>query len=313
MNEFDNLQIRKVDGGLLLIFRELLARGRAADVAQHLGLSPSAISHALVRLRDVFRDPLFIRRSHGLEPTRRAVELGPKVEAMIALIGATVTPEAAFDPGRSRRRFSLACPDNIASLIGDRLVESFRKEAPRATFMTRPVMYGRALAAIQRGEIDVALGAFGEMPPGLTADLLYEDTYCVIARQGHPVIQGSIDPMTYGLTGHVFVGNPEGALADEAPIDRDEEAAAYGTMPSPKLVRTHAYVTQWETAALMAARSDVIAECPRRLALRLAGPLGLQVIDPPFEPFRIIVSAVRREAPDDGVDWFLEKLAEAVV
>ena len=99
MSEFDQLQIRKLDGGLLLIFRELLARRRASAVANQLGLSPSAVSHALARLRDVFGDPLFIRRSHGLEPTQRAIELGPRIEGLIEAIGQTVGGERAFDPG----------------------------------------------------------------------------------------------------------------------------------------------------------------------------------------------------------------------
>ena len=83
-------------------------------------------------------------------------------------------------------------------------------------------------------------------------------------------------------------------------------------MPPPELVRTHGYVTQWETAAFMAARSDVIAECPRRLAERLAGPLGLQIIDPPYESFKIVVQGVRRATDDAGVDWLLKKIAAAV-
>src|ERR1700744_6714936 len=99
MNEFDSVQIRKLDGGLLLIFRELMARRRASDVAQHLGLSPSAISHALGRLRDLFGEPLFIRRSHGLEPTQRALELAPRIDALLDLMGETVSAERGFDPG----------------------------------------------------------------------------------------------------------------------------------------------------------------------------------------------------------------------
>src|ERR1700679_3240999 len=118
MNEFDSVQIRKLDGGLLLIFRELMARRRASDVARHLGLSPSGISHALGRLRALFGEPLFIRRSHGLEPTQRAMELGPRVEALIEMIGATISTEGGFDPTRSRRRFRIACPEYIATQIG---------------------------------------------------------------------------------------------------------------------------------------------------------------------------------------------------
>lgn len=313
MPEFDQLQIRKMDGGLLLIFRELLIRRRATDVADRLGLSPSAISHSLVRLRDLFGDPLFIRRSHGLEPTQRAIELGPAVEALIGGIQAIVSDEAGFDPALTRRRFRIACPDDIVSLIGQSLIETFRREAPEATFSARPVFLDRALRAVRRGEADLALGAFGTLPRGFTGQTLYRDEYCVIAREGHPAVQGGVDLTTYLSVGHLFVGIPDGALADEAPFDREAISAAYGPMPGPGVVRTHGYVTQWETAMLIVSESDVLADCPRRLAERFAGRLGLQILAPPFKPFAFTVQAVRRAEPaDPGVDWLLTRIAAAV-
>jgi DNA-binding transcriptional LysR family regulator len=314
MIEYDQTQIRRVDGGLLLIFRELLIRRRASEVAQHLGLSPSAISHALGRLRELFGDPLFIRRSHGLEPTRRALELAPRIDALIDLIGATVSAGGDFDPAMSRRRFGIACPEDVASLIGDRLVETFRHEAPRATFATRWAILDRALRAVRRGEVDVALGVFGQIPSGLVARPLYEDEYCVIARRDHPRIHGAIDLATYGRAGHLFVGNPDGALADDAPIDREVMDVTYGELPGPDRVRTHGYVSQWETAMLIVSRGDVLADCPRRLAERFADQLGLQVLDPPFPPFRFTIQAVHRaQSHDPGLDWLLGRLDDAVV
>ena len=314
MNEFDQLQIRQVDGGLLLVFRELLIRRRATEVADHLGLSPSAISHALSRLRSILGDPLFIRRSHGLEPTQRAIELGPRIEALIGLIGEVVAGDGGFDPAASRRRFRIVCPDEVATLLGDaKLIETFRREAPLAAFSTRPVILERALRAVRRGEIDVALGMFGAIPRGLTAAALYQDEYCVIARAGHPRIDGVVDLATYAAIGHLFVGNPDGALADETAFDREVLSATYGALPGPELVRTHGYVAQWETAMLTVSRSEVLADCPRRLATRFASRLGLQVLDPPFPPFRFTVQAVRRSEPADaGVDWLLGLLTAAV-
>ncbi|HEX4097131.1 MAG TPA: LysR substrate-binding domain-containing protein [Caulobacteraceae bacterium] len=313
MTEFDQLQIRKLDGGLLLIFRELMARGRANDVAQHLGLSPSAVSHALGRLRDVFGEVLFVRRSHGLEPTRKALELQPRVEELLALMGATVSSGAPFDPAQSRRRFRIVGAEEIASLVCERLLASFRAEAPMAHFTTRWAILERALRAVRRGEADVALGMFQHIPSGFVARPLYQDDYCVIARQGHPVVQGSVSAAAYREIGHLFVGNPDGALADETPIDRPEMDATYGALPSPEQVRTHGYVSQWETAMLVVSESDVLAECPRSLARRYAAKLGLQVLDPPYRPFRFTVQAVRRaDGVDPGVDWLLAKLEEAV-
>src|SRR5580658_1688359 len=193
MNEFDSVQIRKLDGSLLLIFRELMARRRASDVAQHLGLSPSAISHALTRLRDLFGEPLFVRRSHGLEPTQKALELAPRVERLLGLIDEMVSSEGGFDPAASQRRFRIACPEDIASLIAVPLLAAFRREAPRATFSTRWAILDRALRAVQRGEADVALGVFLAIPAGLSSQPLLEDDQCVIARQGHPRVRGSLD------------------------------------------------------------------------------------------------------------------------
>jgi len=312
MNEFDQSQIRKLDGGLLLIFRELLLRRRAGDVAHHLGLSPSAISHALVRLRDIFGQPLFIRRSHGLEPTQKALELGPRIEALLTLMGETVSADTGFDPASSRRRFRIACPDDIGSLIGVGLVEAFANAARRAHFATRWAILDRALRAVRRGEVDVALGAFHQIPAGLVATPLYEDEYWVIARQGHPTIHGAIDLAAYGLNEHIFVGNPDGALADDTAIDREAMDATYGALPPAGLIRTRAYVPQWETAMLIVSNSNVLADCPRRLAERYAARLGLQVLAPPFKPFRFAVQAVRAEGRDQGVDWLMERIAEAV-
>ena len=313
MAEFDTLQIRKVDGGLLLIFRELLLRRRASAVASQLGLSPSAISHALTRLRDAFGDPLFIRRSHGLEPTQRALELGPQIEQLIGLLGSAIGGAGGFDPGESQRRFRIVCPDHFATMLAAPLVEAFRREAPNATFSTRPAYLEHALRAVRRDEADVALGVFDQLPRGLAGRLLFEDDYCVIARVGHPTVQGAVDARTYITIGHVFVGNPDGMLADDTAYDRKAMSASYGENPGPALIRSHAYFAEWETVMLLVAESDVLADCPRHLAQRFAARLGLQVLAPPYPPFKMPVQAVRRtDAPDAGVDWLMEKIADAL-
>jgi DNA-binding transcriptional LysR family regulator len=73
-----------------------------------------------------------------------------------------------------------------------------------------------------------------------------------------------------------------------------------------------AAVPHWLTVLMLVAATDALATCPRRLAERHAARLGLQVIDPPFEPNRIDVSAVRRAGRlDAGLDWFLDQVRAA--
>ncbi|HUO12147.1 MAG TPA: LysR substrate-binding domain-containing protein, partial [Caulobacteraceae bacterium] len=150
-------------------------------------------------------------------------------------------------------------------------------------------------------------------PDGFAASHLFDDDYCVIARKGHPLVAGHrVDGRTYATVGHVFVGNPDGALGDEPPIDREAMDATYGRLPGPDVIRTHAYVSLWETAMLIVATTDAMADCPRRLAVRHAERLGLQALDPPFARFPMTIQAVRRSGDDPGLDWLMTQLSAAV-
>lgn len=299
MNDIDANKLRRLDGGLLLVFRELLRERRASRVAEQLGLSQPAISHALTRLRDLFEDPLFVRRPHGFEPTRRALELGPQIDALIGLAGQALTPDAGFDPAVSRRLFRFAAPEFVVALIGGALINRLREVAPGVSFGCAPATEEEVLRALQRGEADFALGRFGKARPGYVLEDLFGDEYCVVARKDHPTIRGTIDEAAWRGTGHIFAWNPA------------ETAQAYSRDPDTRMAHVGS-VPGWVTALLLVASTDGIATCPRRLAERHADVLGLQVVDLPFPPDRVVVSVMRRAGVQDaGVAWFLEQVRVA--
>ena len=298
MSDIDANNIRRIDGGLLLVFRGLLRRRRTTVVAQELGLSQSAVSHALTRLRDVFGDPLFIRRSHGLEPTRRALELGPRIDSLLDRIGETFRKASTFEPARSERTFVISAPEFITALIGADLVDAFRRLAPRAHFAISHLSPQQALEGVRRGQIDIALGRFGALPTEFSSETIYQDRYCVAARRGHPKLKGRITNAQYNAIGHVFAHS-------------ESEAGEHrGLTPQ---IAYNAAVPGWLTVLTIVATSDAIATCPRRLAERQAKLLGLQVLKTPFVPLTIEVSAVRRAGSDDaGADWFMDRIRDAV-
>ncbi len=301
MSDFDNNQIRKLDGGLLLVFRELLRTRRATTVAERLGLSSSAISHSLTRLRELFDDPLFIRRPHGLEPTRRALELATNIEALITLTCQTLSKGEGFDPARSERFFRFAAPEFLTALIGADLLNRLKTAAPKVTFGLAFTAEEDAFRALRSGQIEFALGRFGAARPGYTNEILFKDRYCVAARRNHPLINGPLTEQQWREIGHIFAWSPSETGSDTS------EAGDGGA------VARLAAVPQWMTALLMAASTDGLVTCPRRLAERHADLLGLQVLDPPFEPYEITVSVVRRAGVvDPGVDWFLDQVRAAV-
>lgn len=302
MSDIDNDDIRRLDGGLLLVFRELLRRRRVTEAAEALGLSQSAVSHALARLRDLYGDELFTRRPHGLEPTRRALELAPRIEALVDLVGETLRPAGGFDPKRSDRRFMFSAPEFVLALVGARLFEVLRLEAPNASFIATYQTREPALEALRRREIDFAIGRFTSHRVGFVMETLYEDRYCVVARKGHPRFKGGrITRDAYIEAGHVFSGSPTEGDADEG--ERGEDVVG---------IKWRAVAPRWLPALVMASQSDALVTCPRRLAERLAPVLGLQILKAPFVSNRISVSVARRVGEtDEAVSWFLERVRAA--
>jgi len=298
MQDIDFNNIRRMDGSLLLVFHELLREKRATTVAERLGLSQSAISHALTRLREIFGDPLFVRKPHGLAPTRRALELGPQVEALLQLADSTLARERKFEPKESGRRFIVSAPEFVTALMGARLIETFRKQAPKAQIILESLQRDVAFQALRRGEIDLAIGLFDSvgLGNGLARELLFEDRYCAIARKGHPLVKGKLSMGAYAEIGHVY------ALRE----DNEDTGGDAGD------VWMRGAVPRWLTVLMLVAGSDAIGTVPLALAERHAKTLKLQVIRAPFLQDRIRVSAVRRSVKDAGADWFFDQVKTAV-
>ena len=92
-----SINLRKVDLNLLTIFDMVISERHISRAADRLGMSQSAVSHALNRLRGMLDDPLFVRHANGMEPTRRALDLArPEHEALNDLSGA-LSPPPGFD------------------------------------------------------------------------------------------------------------------------------------------------------------------------------------------------------------------------
>src|ERR1043165_7302553 len=94
------------DLNLLRLFDVLLEERSVTRAGARLGLSQSAVSHALGRLRHNLGDDLFVRTAAGMIPTARAKEWGPPVRAALAQLQAAITPQG-FDPATTDRRFVL--------------------------------------------------------------------------------------------------------------------------------------------------------------------------------------------------------------
>jgi DNA-binding transcriptional LysR family regulator len=300
MSDIDVKNIRRLDGGLLLVFRELMRQRSATAAAKQLRFSQSAISHSLTRLRDIFGDPLFMRRAHGLEPTRRALSLATRIDELIDLTSAAIHGKDTFDPADTQRQFRLAAAEFVTILISSKLADIFQQSAPNASFGIGFHAQEAALDALRSGEIDLALGRYRKLSAELLVEPLFEDRYCVVARLDHPRLKGRITRSLYSEMKHVLAWAPSEVATDSMPDIRGGYSAV-------------AVVPHWLTALTLVARSDLIATVPRRLAKRQADLLGLQIMAVPFPHPPFVVSLVRRARHEDlGVTWLLDQVRRSI-
>jgi len=301
MNDIDASKIRQLDGSLLLIFRELLRQRRATQTAERLGLSQSAVSHALSRLRELFGDQLFVRRPHGLEPTVHAIELGPRVDELLAAMASALGAAASFDPRTTTRGFRVGAPDHLATLLAPALLSDFTKHAPEARFALSQRLGDDALQALNRDEIDLALGRFGSQVRGFAVEHVFDDHYCMVARRGHPALGRGLTRPLYAQLDHVqiSVAGDFRSLEIEPPGERAAR-------------RTVAAVPRFLMAFAVVAQTDAVAVAPHRLARAHAKGFGLALHDLPFRLDPIRVLAVHRPQADRGTLWLLDRVKLAL-
>src|SRR5262245_25971158 len=127
----NSAQLSRIDLNLLVLFHAVLEEGHVARAAGRLNLTPSAVSHALGRLRRLLNDPLFLRAPKGVVPTARALELREPVAEILARVGSVMASAVPFDPATNGRRFVIGAPDAVMASVMAPLLECLGIEAPR--------------------------------------------------------------------------------------------------------------------------------------------------------------------------------------
>ena len=124
MKKIDHLVL---DGQALTTFLAVLEETSVSRAAERLGVSQSAVSHTLEKLRKIFDDPLFVRVGRGIEPTARAIALGAPTESVLDGMK-SLTGQRHFDPLTEKMEFTVAANDFPTQLIFPKLLKDLSEE-----------------------------------------------------------------------------------------------------------------------------------------------------------------------------------------
>jgi DNA-binding transcriptional LysR family regulator len=270
------------DLSLLPALDALLTEASVTRAARRLGLSPSAMSRTLDRLRAMAGDPLLVRAGRGLVLTPRAEAMRDRVRQVTREATAVLGPDdTALDPATLERRFTLRANDGFVEVLGAELVLAVRTAAPgvRLRFAPKP---DKDVGPLRAGDVDLEIGVLGESGPEIRIQALFRDRFAGAVRRGHPLLTGPVTPERYAACEHVTASRRGRAAG---PVD--DALAALGLSREVAVV-----VPSFAAALALAARSDLVALVPRSFAAASARRTGgaLEMFDLPLALDEITVS-----------------------
>lgn len=242
------------DLNLLVTLDVLLAEGNVARAAQRLRLSPSAMSRALARLRDVTGDPLLVRAGRGLVPTPRALELSRLVGRVVEDAEALLRPARSLDLETLERTFTLRNREGFVETFGPALVARIASEAPRVVlrFVAKP---DKESTPLRDGTVDLETGVIGDTTgPEVRAQALFRDRFIGIVRAGHPLLDGPLDAARYAAGDHILVSR---GRRERGPVDEALERMGLNR-------RIAVTVASFSEAVALARSSDLVAQVSDR-------------------------------------------------
>jgi DNA-binding transcriptional LysR family regulator len=297
------MKLAGVDLNLLLVLDAMLEERNTTRAGQRIGLSQPAVSHALNRLRHLFKDELFVRTPEGMIPTARALEIATPLREGLLKIESTVE-EGGFVAAETTREFVIAASDQATmgwiAPLGCRM----RNEAPRAMLRVVPVATIDVAKELEFGTLDLAVGRFTAVPDRFRSQCLGEDRAVWVMRSDHPLARKrvlTIEDLANAAHLRVSLANvaPDGtgeidqhglrrqvALDEDAMLDRVLAEQGSGVR------RTVVSVPYFAVVPLFLAATDLIAVLPRRAAAALEGMARLALRDPPYETPVIRILAV---------------------
>ncbi|WP_164868432.1 LysR family transcriptional regulator [Hydrogenophaga sp. NH-16] len=181
------MDIKSVDLNLLPVLDALLRHRSVTLAARELDMSQSAVSTALGRLRDTLGDQLFVRTGRGMLPTPRASQLAEPVNTILDKLRDEVLSASGFVAADSERTFTLGLSDVGSYVLWPRIVSAVAQQAPSVRLRMRVVTQPLIASALESAEIDVALGAYPDLPDTLYQRRLFERKYVAMVRIGHPL------------------------------------------------------------------------------------------------------------------------------
>ncbi len=292
------MNLAKYDLNLLVALDALLAEKNVTHAGDRVGLSQSAMSGVLARLRYMFDDELLVRVGRQMERTPLAEEIIEPLRACIRDVEMLLSSRLKFNPATERRTFTIATSDYLSFLLLGPLIEHLSELAPGITLRIIQVDDTR-VDQLTNDVIDFVI-----MPSGISVTLpsqaLFEDRWVCAVWKDNPEVGDGLTEGQYQRLPHLVSGQESSGIADrhlgQLGVQRHIGASVQSFLLAPFVISGTRMVTLIH----------------RRLGERLSLCADIRLIEPPFEFPQIRESIYwnPRHTNNPAHLWMIEQISE---
>lgn len=294
-------RIQQLDLNLLKIFEVVYRERHLSRAAHSLALTPSAVSHALGRLREHLNDELFVRDGRTMQPTATCLRMAPGLLEQVANLNQLLQQWGQFNPTETRQTFRLGMPDAIEPLLLPALTRALGEQAPFATVASSPMDRKRMASTLAAGHLDLVIDVALPISEPVRHRPLLEDAFCILARKDHWIAR-HITLESYLEANHVAV-----STRSQGTVLEDVALLNLGLQRNIA-VRCQNYYS----ACRIVQQSDLLLTMPARLARQIDTSHSLAQLDLPFSlpPVQLHMYWHVNSDVDFANQWFRQLIDE---
>jgi len=296
------MNINSIDLNLFLVFQAIYATRSVTLAGERVGMTQSAVSNALKRMRERFNDVLFVRSADGMVPTPVAQRLIAPIEEGLACLSQAIDQGRTFETGQSTRVFRIAVNDIGQLVMMPELLSVARGLAPGVRFETVDTSMAEARQRMLHGQLDLALGSWDAMGPSFYQQRLFDETFSVLVARASPWARSTSMTLDDYLEAEHIAYRPQGTTDSQL----QQALERSGAQERRRVVLTAAHSLG---LASIVASSNLLLTAPDRLARAMAASRAdLHILKAPFDvtPFEIRQQWHERFHQDSGSRWLRE-------
>ena len=294
------MQISNTNLNLIKALEALLEERHVTRASQRLHVTQAAMSSSLAKLRELYQDPLLIRTKNEMLLSEKAQALLPEVKTLMQQISDFLNHDQQFDPKNSKRKFTLGMSDYSEIVLLPKLIKIVRKQAPNISFTVLDRTYLEKLTELESGQIDLMVGHYKNPPSTIMQKKLFDDGLACVVNKKHPLANKKLNAENFFTYAHLVIGYNDKYGQSNTQL----HLKSLGYSFTPQLILQHV-----GAASLIAAQTESVFICTKRLADVLVTQLPLVKLDYPFPDIpKPVAFYWHRRFNDDPAHQWLRKI-----